>query len=87
MLLKKIDYYGNKNIVSDKIKNARENLRMSQEELAAKMQVLNVSLDQQMISKIERNKRIVTDYELVNFCKVLNIDIKLILEDYVDKND
>jgi transcriptional regulator with XRE-family HTH domain len=81
-VLKKNDYYGNKNIISNRLKAARENMGISQAELAAKMQVLNLSLDQQMISKIERNLRIVTDYELVSFCKALNIDLKWLVEEY-----
>lgn len=46
------------------------------------MQILNVNIDQQMISKIENNKRIVTDYELACFCKILNVDEKELLQDY-----
>ena len=44
--------------------------------------VLGVNLDQQMVSKIEHNDRIVTDYELVCFCKVLNITERELLEDF-----
>ena len=37
------------------------------------MQTLGVNIDQQMISKIEHNTRIVTDYEPAYFCRVLKI--------------
>jgi transcriptional regulator with XRE-family HTH domain len=84
-VLKKNDYYGNMNIVSDRIRTARGKSRLSQSELAAKMQVFNINLDQQMISKIERNMRIVTDYELAVFCKVLNVDIHWLLDDSFSK--
>ena len=36
---------------------------------------MNINIDQQMISKIERNNRIVTDYELVCLCRILNVNI------------
>ena len=39
------------------------------------MQTMNINIDQQMISKIERNNRIVTDYELACLCRILNVNI------------
>ncbi len=62
------------------LKNIRLDQKISQEELAYKMQALGVNMDQQMISKIERNKRIVTDYELVCLCKILKITLEELLE-------
>ena len=70
--MKKICYYENKNIISKNLKAARENKGISQTNLAAKLQVMNVNIDQQMISKIEKNKRQVTDYELACICKCLS---------------
>ena len=80
--MKKIEYNSNKNIISKQLKIARKNMGLSQGQLAAKMQVLNINMDQQMISKIENNKRIVTDYELASFCRILNVDEKELLKDY-----
>ena len=34
---------------------------------------MNVNIDQQMISKIEKNNRQVTDYELAFICKCLSV--------------
>lgn len=62
--MKKICYYDNKNIIFGQLKKFREQCGMSQCALAAKLQTMNVNIDQQMISKIEMNKRQVTDYEL-----------------------
>ena len=45
----------------------RTEKRISQTDLAARMQTLNVNIDQQMISKIEKNQRQVTDYELAAY--------------------
>ena len=61
--MRKICYYNNKNIISEKLKALRERKGISQSNLAAKLQTMNVNIDQQMISKIEQNKRQVTDYE------------------------
>ena len=80
--MKKIEYYNNKNIIHNQLKTARKKAGLSQNELAAKMQTLNINIDQQMISRIENNMRIVTDYELASFCKILNIDEKTLLKEF-----
>lgn len=79
--MKKIHFNGNKNIIYDRLRRQREARGLSQGEVAARMQVLGVNLDQQMVSKIERNDRFVTDYELACFCKVLNVAERELLGD------
>jgi len=74
--MKTIRFHGNKNTIFRQIKIAREALNMSQEELAAQLQTCGVSIDQQAISKIERNLRIVTEYEFACLCKVLKMEEK-----------
>ncbi len=71
--MKKICFYDNKNIISDKLKELRCKRNLSQSDLAAKLQTMNINIDQQMISKIEMNKRQVTDYELACICKCLSV--------------
>lgn len=71
--MKKICYYNNKNIIFEKLKELREQKGLSQSNLAAKMQTMNVNIDQQMISRIEKNNRQVTDYELACICKCLSV--------------
>lgn len=80
--MKKIQFQGNKNIVHDHLRRWREMRSLSQGELAARMQVLGVNLDQQMVSRIERNERIVTDYELICFCKVLGVTGDELMENF-----
>ena len=85
--MKKIDYYGNKNIIGRRLETLRKEKGLSQEQLAAKMQTMNVNIDQQMISRIERNLRIVTDYELA---RVLCVTEKSMLEEFyknLEQND
>ncbi|MDE6155246.1 MAG: helix-turn-helix domain-containing protein [Eubacterium sp.] len=69
--MKQIVFNGNKNIVGKMVAEYRKKEGLSQGELAAKMQLMNVNIDQQMISKIEKNQRQVTDYEFACFCKCL----------------
>lgn len=74
--MKKIDYDGSKNIIGSRLETLRREKGLSQAQLAARMQTMNVNIDQQMISRIERNLRIVTDYELVCFSRVLGVEEK-----------
>ena len=71
--MKKVKFEGNTNIISRNLKEIRVSKNISQQELAAKLQTLNVSMDQQMISKIEKNLRQVNDYELLAICKCLEV--------------
>ena len=78
-------YKGKKNLIHLQLQIMRVRRNLTQQELAARMQVLDVSIDQQTISKIERNERVVTDYELACFCKALNCTEKDLLQDFYDK--
>lgn len=79
--MKKIEFYNNKNIISERLKQARKEKHLSQTELAARLQLCNINIDQQMISKIEKNMRQVTDYELACICKCLSISPEWLLQD------
>lgn len=74
--LKIYDFEGKANIVGPKIKQLRIGQKMTQEELAIKMQLENIELSQKVISRIEKQERFVADYELLTFCKVLKVDMK-----------
>ena len=85
-----MELHGNKNIIHARLKKARKRARVTQGELAAKMQTMYVNIDQQMISRIERNERIVTDYEVIYFAKALKISAQWLLfghEDLLQNED
>lgn len=82
--MKKIIYGDRKNIIGESLKSLRLERQLTQEELAAKMQTYNNNIDQQMISKIENNARIVTDYELVCFSLALNVSVQELLQHFYD---
>ena len=77
--MKKIDYDGSKNIIGSRLETLRREKGLSQAQLAARMQTMNVNI------RIERNLRIVTDYELVCFSRVLGVEEKSLLEDFYKK--
>jgi len=80
--MRKIEFYNNKNIISFRLKQARKNKNLSQSDLAAKLQLCNINVDQQVISKIEKNERQVTDYELACICRCLDISPEWLLRDF-----
>lgn len=82
--MKLAEYNGNRNIVSRLVREARIRHNMSQTELAAKLQVLGVAMDQQMVSRIESNTRIVKDFELIALSVILKLDLSTLLQDFCD---
>ena len=54
--------------------------RLSQEALAAKMQVSGVVVEREAISKIETGDRFVADYELRAFSQVLGVSMDWLTE-------
>ncbi|MBN1367366.1 MAG: helix-turn-helix transcriptional regulator [Dehalococcoidales bacterium] len=70
-----------KNIIGPKIKEARKNARLSQMELAARMQVLGIGIDRSAIAKVETGKRPISDIEIVAISEILNTQIALLFED------
>lgn len=78
--MKIYDYNGAKNISGDRIRQARTAKRLSQEALAAKMQVSGVVVEREAISKIETGDRFVADYELRAFSQVLGVSMDWLTE-------
>lgn len=74
-------YKGKKNLCGDRIREARLKQRLSQSDLAAKIQVEGITIERDSISRIEIGTRFVADYELMIFAKVLKVDVEWLLED------
>lgn len=83
--MKKISFYDNKNVIHARLRHFRNLRGLTQEQVVAKLQTMNVNMDQQMLSKIENNCRIVTDYELACLCKVLNVSEQELLSDFYEQ--
>ena len=77
--MKIYDYNGKKNICGNRVKEARQKLRLSQEALAAKLQVEGVNIERDSVSRIEIGTRFVADYELLALCSVLNVTPQFLL--------
>lgn len=79
--MKIYNYDGKANVSGDRIHQARTTQRISQDVLAAKMQVAGVGIGREAISRIETGDRFVTDYELVIFARVLGVTIEWLTGD------
>ena len=64
------------NICGQRVREAREKLQLSQDQLAARLQTEGLGVNQNSISRIETGKRLVADFELVALSKVLSVDIE-----------
>lgn len=77
--MKIYDFDGKKNVSGERIHQARTTKRLSQSDLAARMQIHGVTIEREAISKIETGDRFVTDYELMVFAKVLGVSMEWLL--------
>ena len=71
--MKIYDYNGKKNISGERIREARLKLRLSQSELAARVQVEGVIMERDSISRVEIGTRFVPDYEIPAFPRALGV--------------
>ena len=62
-----------RNISGNKLRELRKDSKMSQQELAGKLQLEGIDLTSKEISKIENNKRLVQDFELFAFAKIFGV--------------
>lgn len=78
--MKIYDYKGRKNLCGDRVKEARARRKITQEDLAARLQIEGVTMERDSVSRIEIGTRFVTDYELVVLAKVLGVSMEWLTE-------
>ena len=71
---------GLNNICGKNIAKFRTELKISQKQLADKMQLVGLDIDKNAIQRIECGKRFVTDIEIVAFSKIFNIKYNELLD-------
>lgn len=71
---------GMNNVCGKNISKFRMEMKISQRELADRMQLLGIDMDKNAIQRIECGKRFVTDIELTVFVKVFNVSYERLLE-------
>ena len=71
---------GKNNLCGANISKFRTEMKLSQRELADRMQLVGLDMDKNAIQRIEAGKRFVTDIEIVGFARVLETDIETLLK-------
>ncbi len=77
--MKIYDYGGRKNLCGERVHEARTRLRMTQTEMAAKLQIAGIILERDSVSRIEIGTRFVADYELRELAKILGVTVDWLL--------
>lgn len=70
---------GKCNVSGERVRLEREKLNLSQEKLAAKLQLLGLDVTQKAVSRIETGDRVVADYELIALSKSLGVNVDYLL--------
>lgn len=71
---------GLNNVCGKNIASFRTQLKISQRELAERMQLVGIDVDKNAIQRIECGKRFVTDIEIIAFAKVFDKKFEDILK-------
>jgi len=73
-----------KNVTGPLLRRLRSTAGISQDDLAARCQRLGWSIARDTITRIEGGNRLVSDYELLIFAKVLDLPVTCLLPEYPD---
>lgn len=74
--MKIYDHKGRKNLCGDRVREARAKRKITQADLAARLQVEGIIMERDSISRIEIGTRFVTDYELVVISQILRVSMQ-----------
>lgn len=66
---------GGKNLISKRLTQLRTERSWSQRDLAYKLQLAGYDIDKNVITRIETDKRYVTDIEVKALCQVFKIEL------------
>ncbi len=78
--MKVYDYNGKPNLAGKQIKKLRKQMKLSQDQLAAQLQVAGVMIDQRALSRIECQKRFIADFELREFARILHVSMEELVQ-------
>ena len=73
---------GKNNICGERIAKFRKELKISQRELADRLQIIGLDVDKNAVQRMESGQRFITDIELIYLSKVLckNLDELLLID-------
>ena len=71
---------GEKNLINSRLIELRKQQNLSQRDLAHKLQLAGYDMDKNVITRIETNKRYVTDIELRALSEVLGVSYAFLID-------
>lgn len=71
---------GEKNLVGGKLKSLRKQNHLSQQALARNLQLKGFDMDKNVITRIETNKRYVTDLELKALAEIFGVSYEYLID-------
>lgn len=71
---------GEKNLIGARLKALRAREGMSQRDLAYQLQLIGMDMDKNVITRIETNKRYVTDLELRALAQIFQVSYAYLLD-------
>lgn len=73
-------YKGRKNVIGENIRQLRTAEKLTQKQLAERLQLLGYELDRLTIGRIETGDRFVADYEVKALSEALNVSLDRLYE-------
>ncbi len=78
-------YEGNLNVIGNILKEKRKEKKLSFEQLSNKLLLLGINIPITCLHRIENNQRTVRDYELCALSVALDIDVKELLNPFIEE--
>ena len=75
-----------KNLVGERLKVLRNRDKLSQRDLAREFQLIGIDMDKNVITRIETNKRYVTDFELQAIKQIFNVSYDYLIDGIDETN-
>lgn len=69
-----------KNIIGERLRQLRNAAGLSQRDLARELQLLGIDMDKNVITRIETNKRYVTDFEIQALKQLFNVSYDYLID-------
>lgn len=71
---------GKKNLINMRLIELRKENHLSQRDLSCKLQLAGYDMDKNVITRIETNKRYVTDIEIRAFAQIFNVSYDYLID-------
>lgn len=71
---------GEKNLTGARLKELRAKAGLSQRDLAHRLQLIGMDMDKNVITRIETNKRYVTDIELRALAQIFEVSYQYLID-------